>query len=157
MNKIFVEDVVCKVNSSWAASSGAVGVGILFREEGETPKWITNVEIEGAPSIYLSDERILEKVFFDDELDYDEQDIEEADKLADKYLIDSFSDIKLGRYSAIVQSIDDSKDASAAKLITYLVVVSRCSMEDTNKYIELAKGRYIEDLNLLDVMKKTFE
>ncbi len=153
MKKVIVSDVEVRVNGSWAASSGSVGVSIKYSEDGKSSMWLTGVETENSPIIYLSDEYIFDKVFFDDEKDYEEEDYSIAGDLYEKYHIDFLSDIKLGGYEEILKNTDASKDIAASKLMAYLIIIMRCKMEDLEKYIELGKGKNISDLELIEIAK----
>lgn len=153
MNKIYVDDVVCKVIYGIGPGSGSVGVAVKYREENGSVKWLTNIEIEGIPNFYSSDERILEKLLGeDDQFDYDE-----LDELSGKYFIKTFSDIELGEYGELLESLGKSLDTEAANLIKYILVVTCCKLEQTDEYISLAKGKYIGSIDVEKDLKSIFE
>lgn len=146
MNMIYVEEVICRMEECWAASSGSVGVGIRFSKDGCPSKWLSTVDNEGGVYFYLSDENYIEKRF---KPDMDEDEAEKVCDLEEKIRIDSFEGIDLdGGYKKIVSRLNDTADENAKKLLEYLLIVTLCDREDTEKYIKLGKGKNISDVEL---------
>ena len=146
---ILIEDAICKIEECWAACSGFVGIGIKYSKNGAPSKWLSIVDGEGMEEFFLSDYNYIEKKFNPD------MEEDEAEAICDQeemIRIDSFEGISLeGGYKKILSRFNDSIDDDTKKLLEYLFVVSLCSRKDTDKYIQLGKGKYLSDIELPDL------
>ena len=66
----------------------------------------------------------------------------------DQCFINSFEGIKLGENGDIYKSIKQNEGNPAVTLIRYIILLTRCSMEEEDGIIALAKGKFVDELEI---------
>ena len=145
MSRFFIETAKCDVTTGGIACGpvgGEVVASVRF-SDGSVTQWISLVEVDGIPNFYLTDKDI-----FEDLLDCDFEDQEFADYLNDHFL-DDFNGITFtGEYEDIFISLSEDSDNPAVPLIRYLIALVRCEMDEVEELIDLATGRYVDELDI---------
>jgi hypothetical protein len=146
---IFIEDVICRIEECWAACSGFVGVGIKYCKNRGSSKWLNIIDGEGIQEFFLSDENFIEKKF---KPGMDEDEAEAICDQEEEIRINSYEGISLeGGYKKIMSEFTESMDDETKKLFSYLFIITLCDREDTEKYIQLGKGKNLSDIKLPDL------
>ena len=143
MGKFFVEDVKCglgKGGMSCGPGTGKVIVSINVKE-GDDSFWISNVEVNGIPNFYISEEDIFDKLC-------NGSDEEDFFEFLEKRNIDSFEKISLGEYDEIRKSINQNVGNPAVSLIRYIILLTRCPLESVEAVVAMAKGKYVDELEI---------
>ena len=145
MKRYFIETVKYDIPEGGMAyeliSESAI-VTVQFNE-GSTTQWLSLVETEGIPNVYLSDKDIHEDLVAEDF----------NDKAFTAYLsehyINEFDGITFGEdYSTTFESIADGPENPAAPLIRYLIALVRCDMDEVDDLIQMASGKYADELDI---------
>ena len=142
-SRIFIDCVKCREVSGGNAcgpAGGVVNTSIKFTKDGVT-KWLTNSEVSGIPNFFLTENDIFDILM---EQNFDDENI---DKLVKASYIEEFEGIKLGDYDEIEEILKDC-DSVAAKLVKLLIVVTRCSADELEKYIEAGTGKYVDEISI---------
>lgn len=139
MKRYYIEDVKCDVLSG-GPDPGIVCTSVKYKN-GSTSKWLTNVEVDGLPNFYLTDDDIFDKVMADDG-------DEDFQKYRDEHFIEEFDGIELGEYEDIVDSIMENEEDPAASLIKFVIAVTRSDMESTQELIQTGKGKNAEEIEI---------
>lgn len=124
MGKYFVNEVKCGVSNGGMTCGpveGTVNVSVNVTE-GDKTYWVTNSEFTGIPSFYVTQEDIFDKIG-----DIDDEEFTEY--LSNKY-IHEFKGISLGEYDEIFDSIKNNSGNPAVSLIRYIVLLTRCPMDN---------------------------
>jgi len=145
MKRYFIETAKCGITEGGMACgpiSGNVVVTVQFKE-GSTTQWLSLVEVEGIPNVYLSDKDIHEALVakdFDDE---------EFTEYMDEHFISDFNGIDFDAdYSTTFESIADDPENPAIPLIRYLITLVRCDMDEVDDLIQMATGKYADELDI---------
>lgn len=145
MKRYFIEDAKCGITAGGMACGpipGHVVTTIKYHDKDDT-KWLSLVEVEGIPNVFLTDKDIYEDLIKDD---YDDVAFTEY---LQAHAIDEFNGIAFNDdYYGVFASIADKSDNPAAPLIRYLIALVRCKMEDTEGIIMLGKNRYADEVNI---------
>lgn len=145
MKRYFIETVKCDVTTGGIACGpvgGEVVASVKFND-GSVSQWISLVEVEGIPNAFLTDKDI-----FDGLLSGDFEDQRFTDYLNNHYLND-LNGIKItGEYTDIFISLSEDLDNPAVPFIRYLIALVRCEMDDVEELIEMATGRYVDELDI---------
>ena len=143
MGKYFVDEVKCGFEDGGMAC-GPVDENIIAAvkvTDGSKSFWLTNVEVAGVPSFYLSEDAIFDRLADacedDDSLEY-----------LDQCFINSFEGIKVGEYGDIYKSIKQNEGNPAVSLIRYIILLTRCSMEEADGVKALAKGKFVDEIEI---------
>lgn len=142
MGKYFVNEVKCSVSNGGMACGpveGTVNVSVNVTE-GDKTYWVTNSEFTGIPSFYVTQEDIFDKIG-------DIDDEEFAEYLNNKY-INEYEGISLGEYDEIFDSIKNNSGNPAVSLIRYIILLTRCPMDSVEEIVNLAKGKYIDEVEI---------
>ena len=151
MKRYFIEEAKCGVTDGGMACgpvSGNVVVTVRFRESGDNagaaqPQWISLVEAEGFPNIYLSDRDIYEDLLKEDIED------EAFTEYLQAHYMDSFGGLELGiEYEEIFESIAEDPENPAAALLRYLIALARCDWDSVGPLIKAAEGKYADELEI---------
>ena len=144
MGKYYVDEVKYGLEGGGMAC-GPIGENVISSvkvTDCSKSFWLTNVEVTGIPSFYLSEDEIFDRLVDacedDDFLEY-----------LDQCFINSFEGIKLGEYGDIYKSIKQNEGNPAVSLIRYIILLTRCSMEEEDGIIALAKGKFVDELEIL--------
>ena len=86
MSRYYIEDVKCDVLSG-GPEPGIVCTSVKYSNDGDS-KWLTNVEVDGLPNFYLTEEEIFDKIMADD-------DDEAFQNYKDEHFIEEFDGISL--------------------------------------------------------------
>ena len=138
MRRYFIEEVKCDVFSG-GPDPGVVCATVKY-SNGNTTKWITNVEVDGFPNFYLTDEDIFDRI-----RDINDEEFQES---LDKYYINDFDGIELGEYEDIVASLIKNEKNPAVSLIKYVIAVTRGDFEITEELITTGKGKNADELKI---------
>ncbi len=145
MKRYFIETAKCGITEGGMACgpvSGNVVVTVQFKE-GATTQWLSLVEVEGIPNVYLSDKDIHEALVAED---FDD---EEFTAYMDEHFINEFNGIAFDAdYSTTFESIADDPENPAVPLIRYLITLVRCSMDEVDDLIQIASGKYADELDI---------
>ena len=144
MGRLLINDVKVGVSEGGIACGpvdGAVNVSVQIREDDRT-YWLSNSEFEGIPNFYFSEDDIFDKLQSPDD--------DAVEELNDAF-IDEFEGIALGEYKEIFDSVKTNEENPAAALIKYIILLTRCSTEDVDEKVALAKGKYVDELDIKDI------
>ena len=139
MSRYYIEDVKCNILSG-GPDPGIVCTSVKY-SDGKAAKWLTNVEVDGLPNFYLTDDDLFDRIMADD-------DDEEFDEYRDAHFIEEFDGIGLGEYEEIVDALTEKEEAPAASLIKYVIAVTRSDMERTQELIRTGKGKNADELKI---------
>ena len=143
MGRYYIEECKCGVAPGGVACGpveGSVNASVKVTFDDKT-KWITNSEFAGLPSFYMTDESIYERFIEND------MSAEFAEYLEDKF-ISEFENIKLlGDYDVIVKSLAENENNPAVNLIRFIIVLTRCDINEVNSFVTLGTGRYIDEVD----------
>ena len=121
---------------------GNVVVTVQFKE-GSTVQWLSLVEFDGIPNVYLSDKDIYEDLMAED---FDD---EKFTEYLHEHFIQDFNGIKFeDDYSTTFESIADDPKNPAIPLVRYLIALVRCDMDDVENLIQMASGKYADQLDI---------
>ena len=145
MKRYFIETAKCGITEGGMACgpvSGNVVVTVQFKE-GSTTQWLSLVEVDGIPNVYLSDKDIHDALVAED---FDD---EEFTAYMDEHYINEFDGIAFDAdYSTTFESIADDPENPAAPLIRYLITLVRCDMDDVEGLVQMASGKYADELDI---------
>lgn len=142
-NRYFIECVKCGISEGGMACGhveDTINTTVRFTKDGVT-RWLTNSEITGTPNFYLTEEDIFEKLVsqdFDDEV---------FAEMMERCFIDEFEGINLkDDYVELEDELADKSEFPAADLITYIIDVTRCSMEELDAFIAAGTNKYADEI-----------
>lgn len=145
MKRYFIKNVRCDITGGGMACgpvSGHVVTSLTIEYDGKT-EWLNSIEVDGFPQFNLTEKDIfvsLVKEDFDDEEFY---------AYLDEHYIDEFDGLELGaEYSDIFASLHGNENHPAVALIRYMIDVIRCPMDELENLITLAKGKYIDEVQV---------
>lgn len=145
MKRYFIEAAKCDITEGGIACgpvSGNVVVTIQFKEGSKT-QWLSLVEAQGIPNVYLSDKDVHEALVAED---YDD---EEFIQYMEDHFISEFNGIEFDDdYSNIFASIAEDPKNPAVPLIRYLITLVRCEMDDVEVLIQMAAGKYVDEIDI---------
>ena len=137
MKRYMIENAKCDITEggfSCGPIDGSVVVTVKFKENGST-HWLSLVEVEGTPNLFLFDKDVHDELVKEDFTD------EEFTSYMEDHSIDEFNGIAFGMdYSDIFVSISEDPENPAVPLIKYLIALARCDMEETEDLIDMATG-----------------
>ncbi len=145
MKRYIIEDAKCGITEGGMACGpvdGNVVVTIQFKEEDKT-QWLSLVEVMGIPNIFLFDRDVH------DELVKEDFDDEDFTNYMNDHAIDEFNGIEFnGDYSDAFSCFAEDPENPAIPLIRYLITLVRCDMDDVDRLISMAKGKYADALDI---------
>lgn len=142
MKRYFIETAKVDIVEDCGIVPGSVVVTVQFKE-GSTTQWLGLVEVEGIPNVYLTDKDIHEAQVA---VDFDDK--ERTSYIAEHY-INEFDGIAFDEdYSTTFESIADDPENPAAPLIRYLIALVRCDMDEVDDLIQMASGKYADELDI---------
>lgn len=145
MTRYFIETAKCGITNGGMACgpvSGNVVVTVQFKDDSKT-QWISLVEVGGIPNVYLSDKDIHEDLVAED------FDNEEFNQYMEDHFISEFDGIEFDAdYSTTFESIAEDPENPAVPLIRYLITLVRCDMDDVDDLIQMASGKYADELDI---------
>lgn len=143
MGKYYINEVKCGVSAGGMACGPFPGNVIVSVNVtvGSRTFWLTNVEATGIPNFYMTDEDIFDRLKADD---FDE----DFDEYLGQIFVDSFDGINIGEYDQILESIEQNRENPASSLIRYIILLTRCPKDHEEDVIEMATGKYIDDLEI---------
>ena len=145
MKRYFIETAKCGITEGGMACGpvpGNVVVTVQFKE-GSTVQWLSLVEFDGIPNVYLSDKDIYEDLVAED------LDDEKFTEYMNENFIQEFNGIKFDDdYSTTFESIADDPKNPAIPLVRYLIALVRCDMDDVENLIQMASGKYADQLDI---------
>ena len=139
MKRFFIEEAKCGITDEGMACS--VVATIRFRDD-EGIKWLSLVEVEGIPNVYLSDRDLHEKFV---SADFDEGFYE----YLERFTVSDFNGLSFdGDYATTYSSIAEDPDNPAIPLIRYLFTLVRCETDEVPNLIEMARNKYADELEI---------
>ena len=145
MKRYFIETAQCGITKGGMACGpvfGHVVVTIQFNDGSKT-QWLSLVEVEGIPNVFLSDKDIHEALVAED---FDDK---EFTKYLDEHFINEFEGITFDdSYFTSFVDIAENPDNPAAPLIRYLITLVRCDMDEVEELINMASGKYADELDI---------
>ena len=145
MREYYIETVKCGLTDGGVACGpvpGSVVVTIQYKARNEQ-KWLSLVEYDGIPNVYLFDKDVH------DELAKEDFDDDEFIDYVNNHSVEEFNSIQFDAdYLVTYQCMADDPDNPAVPLIKYLIAVVRCGMEDVAGLIEMAEGKYADELDI---------
>ncbi len=154
MKRYFIVDAKCGVTEGGMAC-GPVGGNVIVTvkyNDGDKTYWLSNAEVMGIPNFYLTDKDV-----FDDLMEENFED-EVFTEYMQECFVGDFEDLFLGEYADVFSSIADDPENPAVPLVRYVVTLTRCSMDEVDGRIEMAKGKYADELDIpVSDVEKDFE
>ena len=145
MERYFIETAKYGITDGGMACGpvfGSVVVTIQFKA-GSRVRWLSLVDVDGIPNVYLSDKDIHEKLAAED------LDDEEFTEYMDEHFINEFEGIAFGEdYFTTLESIDEDPKNPAVPLIRYLIALARCEKDDVEELIRRASGKYADEIDI---------
>ena len=145
MKRYFIEDAQCGITEGGMACGpvgGNVVATVRFKESPEAAsQWLSVVEVTGIPNYYLFDRDMHDKM-----IEEDFEDKEFWDDM-DRHYINEFNGLSFEEYTDTLCDIQDNPDNPAAPLFRYLLALVRCDMDDIDKLVGLAIGKYADELD----------
>lgn len=145
MTRYFIEKAECGIIEGGMACgpiSGNIVVTIQFKDDSKT-QWLSLVEVDGIPNVYLSDKDVHKDLVAEDFNNI------EFDKYLNDHYIFNFNGIDLDvDYYSTFESIATDPENPAVPLIRYLITLVRCDMDSVEKLIQMASGRYVDELDI---------
>ena len=139
MKRYFIEEAKCGVINY--GPSGVVITAVKFSVD-DVAQWLYVVDVEGILNVVLTDNDIY------DELMEDNGD-EEFNDYVNAHNIGDFEGIEFdGDYFTTYASMYDDPENPANPLIRYLLTLNACSMEEVDDLVELAVGKYIDEVDI---------
>ena len=139
MKRFLIEQAKCGIAES-VPMFGVVVTSVKYND-GESSKWFHLVEVDGIPCFYLTDEDAYD-MFITNEFD------DEDEEMLDNSYIAEFNGISLGTYEEVFDSIYKNPDNPAAEFIRYVITLTRCDLEDVQKLVEMAVGKYVDEIKV---------
>ena len=118
---------------------GSVVAAVQYRENESVPKLIYLVEVDGIANFFLIDVDVFDKL-----IEEDDKTIERANDSA----IQEFNGITLGSGDYDFACLKENEDNPAVPLIRYIIALVRCEMEEVNALVTIAKGKYIDEVEI---------
>ena len=144
MKRYFIEEAKCGISDGGMACSpmdGNVVASVKFRTEDETG-WFNMVEVMGIPNCYVTDRDVYEGFI-------KEPDDEKFWEYVQEHFITEFNGIEFDdSYFTPYASIADDPENPANPLVRYLITLVRCDMEDVEGLIDMAHGKYADELDI---------
>ncbi len=145
MAKYLIEEAKCGVTDGGMACGpfpGTVVAAVKFRN-GKKSKWLFLSEVDGIPCFTLTDKDI-----YDDLLKEDLEN-EEFMEYMNTHTIYELDGIELGcSYDELFESISENPENPGIPLIRYIIALTRCKMDELDPLIEMAKGKYADELDI---------
>ena len=108
--------------------------------DGEGSKWISVVDVEGILNIFLLDKD------YHKELVNEDQDDAFYDYMND-HLLTEFDGVEVGaEYGEIAETLMDNKENPASQFIGYVINLTSCPLEETDRLIEKSVGKYADEI-----------
>lgn len=146
MKRYFIEEAKCGITEggmSCGPVSGNVVVTVKFKEGSKT-QWISLVEVDGIPNVYLSDKDVHDSLVAED------IDDEEFTQYMSDHYVSKFNGLDVGaEYDDWFDSIEEDPENPAVQLIRYLLALTWCKPgEPEAELIKMARGKYADELDI---------
>lgn len=109
---------------------------------GDETKWFSLVEVLGTPNFLLSEKDIHDRLVEGEDGDKDFWDSVYAANIGE------FNGIELGEYMDIYASFQEDPENPAIPLIRYMIALTQCPMEDTERLAAMGKGKFADELDI---------
>ena len=142
MKRYYIEEAKCGLTSGgFACGPVPANVVVTVRfNDGTGTKWISAVECTGIPNYFLLDRDMHDEL------------IEEKDETIEyvqQYYICDLNGIALdSEYVETCNSIRNDPDNPAVPFVRYIIALLRCSMDEIDGLIEMAAGKYADELDI---------
>ncbi|MDO4466841.1 MAG: hypothetical protein Q4C49_07515 [Bacillota bacterium] len=148
MEKIKILKAQCGVTEGGMACGpvgGNVVATVTYEVDGEV-SYLSEVEVQGIPNFYLTEDDIFDKL-----LEEDMDDEEFTEYLDDNYL-DGFAGFELDIDYDFVNNLRD-EETGYGKLLLYIIYIVRSELDEMSQFITDSIGKTIDeiDIPLLDV------
>ena len=141
MKRFYIEDARCGLSrgAQKPPMPFAVCAAVDFREDdGESRLFFLN-EFNGMPMFFISEEDFFDKILAEDG---------EVIGKTGKLILQEFEGIRFGKMKYDFESLAENEGNPAAALIRYLIALVRSDRDKTAGLIEMAKGRYLDELEI---------
>ena len=142
MKRYYIEDAKCDVSNGGMACGpmpGSVVAAVKYREDGNGPRWLYMVEFDGIPNCFVMDEDVFDKLI--------EEDNETIRRTA-SIVIGEFDGVSLGCGEYDFASLEENEENPAASMVRYIIALVRCGMDEVDALVALAKGKYIDEVEV---------
>ena len=144
MKRYLIEDAKCGITDGGMACgpvSGSVIATVKFKE-GDKSQYLSLAEVSGIPNFFLTDRDVY------DDLIKEDFDDKEFDSYMNASYISDFNGVELGEYVDVLESIHEDPENPAVSLLRYIIALVRCPMEDVDGLVEIASGKYADELEI---------
>ncbi len=145
MKRYYIEEVKFGESEggiSCGPMSGSLVATVKYSDAGKT-HWLSMVEFDGFPCFYLADKDIH------DDLVKEDMDDEEFTEYMQSVGISEFDGVSIGgEYYDVFEGISEDPENPAVDLIRYLIALIRCDWKDVEGLIQLAQGKYADELDI---------
>lgn len=148
MSRYLIEEVKCGGNDGGTAC-GPVGdvicVSVKYKKDDEPCRYLELDDVDGIPNFYLSNEDL-----FDFHMNFDAYEDEKEVKRFVKDYIEDFDGVNLsGDYTDLFNQLyGEQMNNPVTPLLKYVILAARCSDYDIEKIIELATGKYADEIDI---------
>ena len=145
MKRYLIKEAKCDVTKGGMAC-GPVGGNVVVSvtiSDAEKTQYLSMVEAAGIPNFYLTDHDI-----FDDLVKEDFEDEAFTEVMVASY-ISNFEGIDVSdEYVGMLRDMYKDLENPAVPLLRYIIVLARCPMEDVEKLISMASGKYADEIEI---------
>ena len=143
MKKYYIEEAKCGVTDAGMESTPVAAIKV--KEANGTSEWLSLIEADGIPIVFQTTEDMFDKLIANDQSEDDGAYYE----FMDAHTIHDFNGIVFGEdYTETFDSISEDPDNPAIPLIRYLIALERCDMEEIDDLVNMAVGKYADELEI---------
>ena len=144
MKRYLIEEAKCGITDGGVACGPVSGnvVASIKINDGTVTSWLTLVEVDGIVNLFMTDRDIYEEILQEDFSD-------EFQAYLNSHAIDDVNGLEFSEdYSSAFSSISDDPENPAVPVVRYLIALVRCDMEETEGLIQMATGKYADELDI---------
>ena len=110
--------------------------------DGIKERWFNLVEIEGMPSVYITNDDIFEKLL------YAKDDDDEFINLLNNSYVEEFEGVPIaGVYEPTMEYFQKNK-GHVVQFVRYAIYITRCDMQDLDEAIQLGVKHNIDEIEI---------
>jgi hypothetical protein len=137
MSRYFVEKINFGLTDSGLPPANVV-VSIRYRKDDGQSQWLSNAECGGFCTIYQNDFDPFELLISGDV----------DDPRWAIGMTDSFEGIEFNDYEDMFDYFMENKTNPAIPLLRLLIAVTRCGIDETEKIISSAEGKFVDEIKV---------
>ena len=145
MKRYLIKEAKCNLTKGGMACGPvfpSIVVTIHFND-GTEDKYLSVVETDGFPTVYLFDEDYHDRIVKEDFSD------EAFNDFLDGHIIDTLNRIVIDYdYDGTFESMSEDPKNPAVPLLRYMIALVRCKMEDVDNIIKMGSGKYADTLDI---------